>query len=158
MASDDIGKFDKPLERMDAKSDYKNAIRNHMEGDNIAAFVYLRRMVEKYVDYVYEKNKCKIQISKTCFSKKKKKKSTDKISLLEGFVPQMLIDNQKIYSILSLGIHELNEEKCKEYYPSLKEAIDRVLSAELDKMTDRKIRSNIQKILREEKGARKRTK
>lgn len=74
----------------------------------------------------------------------------DKISLLKDFVPQVLIDNRKVYSIISLGIHELKEEECEKYYPYLKSVIEQVLSGELLKKNAKEVTSSFQKILQKQ--------
>ena len=149
ISSNDTQEYDKILEKFDAKEDYKKAIRNHTNGDTIGAYVYLRRVIEKYINHTFKINKDKLSISETDFLKKK---TIDKISELNNFVPQPLVDNREIYSIVSLGIHELDEEECNEYYPYLKDIIEYVLSAELYKKKATKITSNFQKILREQKA------
>ena len=151
VTKDDLELFDKILEKFNAKNDYKKAIYNNTNGDNIGAFVYLRRLIEKYINYTYKKHKNTINISETDFSHKK---TIDKISCLKGFIPQLLIHNREIYSIVSLGIHELDEQKCNELYPFLKDVIDYVLSFELEKVKAKNITSNFQKLLRKEKNTR----
>ena len=148
ISSSDTQEYDKILEKFDAKEDYKKAIRNHTNGDTIGAYVYLRRVIEKYINYTFKTNKNELGISENDFLRKK---TIDKISELKDFVPQMLIDNREIYSIVSLGIHELKEEECNEYYPYLKDIIEYVLSTELSKKNAQKITSNFQKILRKQK-------
>lgn len=52
--------YDKIIENFDAKEDYKKAIRNHTNGDNIGAYVYLRRVIEKYINYIFKGNETSI--------------------------------------------------------------------------------------------------
>lgn len=154
VSKEDIDFYNKILEKFDAKSDYQKAIRNNANGDNIAAFVYLRRVIEKYVDYIYLKNSIKLALSHEKFSSLK---TLDKISQLKNFVPDMLIQNREIYSVVSLGIHQLNEEKCRELYPCLKDVIDHVLSVELEKAREKKITEKFQAMLQKEKQSLKKS-
>ncbi len=142
--SDDKKMFNRILEKFDAKEDYHKAIRNNLNGDNIGAFVYLRRIIEKYVLNSFKKNQNKIGISEIEFSNKK---IGEKISALNGIVPDFLIHNKEIYAIVSLGIHQLSEEECMEYYSCLKEAIDYVLSCELSKKLEKNLESEVQRII-----------
>lgn len=141
--------YDKVLEKFHVKEDYKKAIRNYTNGDAIGAYVYLRRVIEKYIDSIFNTNKDKLSISEEDFIRKK---TTDKISLLKDYVPQVLIDNKQIYSIISLGIHELDEEECNEYYPYLQQIIEHVLLFELLKKNAKNITSDFQEILQKQKS------
>lgn len=64
------------------------------------------------------------QISKSDFK--------EKIRLSKDKLPSFLVENTKIYSILSKGIHELDEEECKSFFPILRTAIEIVLDEEIE--------------------------
>ncbi len=64
---------------------------------------------------------------------KKKQRFAEKIDRLKSYLPQYLVEKPLIYSIISKGIHELSEEECKEYFPFLLAAIERVLTEDLSK-------------------------
>ena len=51
----------------------------------------------------------------------------EKIKMLEGYLPDILVKNATIYGILSKGIHELSEEECREYFPVVKGCIYQIL-------------------------------
>lgn len=51
----------------------------------------------------------------------------ERIKMLEGYLPDILVKNTTIYGILSKGIHELSEEECREYFPVVKECIYQIL-------------------------------
>lgn len=51
----------------------------------------------------------------------------EKIKMLEGYLPDILVKNATIYGILSKGIHELSEEECRKYFPVVKECIYQIL-------------------------------
>lgn len=119
--------FDKVLDTLAIKDDYRNAIRNHINGDNIAAYVYLRRIVEKIIIEAFRKNKVALQISDEEFEKLRTK---ERISKLQGYLPKFLFDNKEIYSVVSVGIHTLSEQQCEEYYDIIKNAIDIILHQE----------------------------
>ena len=137
--------FDKILNILDIKEDYRAAERMHIEDYNIAAYVYLRRILEKIVLSKYNQNKdvidAKVQeaIDNPKNSDKLKSRNSEefvhldfgeKIKILKGFIPDFLLDNPEIYSIVSAGIHALEENKCKEYYDTLKQSIDIILNEE----------------------------
>lgn len=47
-------------------------------------------------------------------------------------LPDFLVSNIKIYSILSKGIHELDEEECKKSFPILRQAIEMILDQQIE--------------------------
>jgi hypothetical protein len=60
----------------------------------------------------------------------------ERIQMLSDYLPDFLVENHNIYSILSKGVHELSEEDCKEYFTVLKESIEIILDEKLE--ADRK--------------------
>lgn len=117
--------YDKLLKKMDARDDFRNAIKMHTDGYNIAAYVYLRRVVEKIILFVYDENKSELDCE---YEEFKKLHLNEKIKTLKDFLPQFLYDNQQIYSIVSAGIHMLDEETCTEYFDILQTAVEIILS------------------------------
>ena len=47
--------------------------------------------------------------------------------MLSDYLPQLLVNNETFYGIVSKGIHELSEEECIEYFPVLKSFIMMIL-------------------------------
>ena len=56
-----------------------------------------------------------------------------KIELLKDYLPPFLVENKSIYSILSKGIHELDEDTCLNYFKSMKVGIEIILDQKLEK-------------------------
>lgn len=140
----DLKGLDKVLDKYGIKQDYRKAVRNSANGDNISSYVYLRRMLEKYIMSVYNENRNSVEITQEEFFKVK---TIDKMKMLKAFLPSILNENQHIYSILSKGIHELEEEKCQEYYPVLKRIIDLVFLSEVQKKEEKELMKEVQKII-----------
>jgi hypothetical protein len=44
----------------------------------------------------------------------------DKLQSVKGFVPSWMVENRKLYSILSLGLHELTDQTCLDAFPAVK--------------------------------------
>lgn len=44
----------------------------------------------------------------------------ERIDFLNGHLPDFLVRNRRIYSILSLGIHELDEKTCLNFFEVLR--------------------------------------
>jgi len=65
---------------------------------------------------------------------KRNRRFDEKIHLLRGYLPDFLVDHSKIYSIVSKGIHELNEDECKKYFPVLLGSIESILDEEIERV------------------------
>ncbi|WP_341277994.1 hypothetical protein [Paenibacillus sp. FSL H8-0537] len=64
----------------------------------------------------------------------------DRIELLSDLLPQFLVENKAIYSILSKGMHELSEQSCLEMFPVLLLSIELILDEKIEmQLKQRKI-------------------
>jgi hypothetical protein len=65
----------------------------------------------------------------------------EKIGLLKGHLPPLLVETRKIYKIFSLGIHELENDACLQFFDVGKRSIIMILEDDLKKqqeLADRK--------------------
>jgi predicted ATPase len=62
----------------------------------------------------------------------------EKIILLKGHLPEALVSNAGMYSILSRGIHSLSEEECLKYFDTIKLGIELILDEKIEQDTRRK--------------------
>lgn len=101
-------------------------------GIGVGSFVYLRRIIEKYILYpelerlIQEEALTTEQISLADFK--------GKVALAKDHLPSVLVDNPRIYSILSKGIHSLSEKECLEILSPLLTAIELILDERLEKV------------------------
>lgn len=58
----------------------------------------------------------------------------EKIELLKMYLPQFLVDNKSMYSILSLGIHELDEKSCLVHFDTMRVGIEIILDEKLEEL------------------------
>ena len=98
------------------------AIGLFASGVGAGSYVYLRRILERLV---YQAKKTAGDVIDD--EKFEQARVADRIKMLEGYVPDMLVKNTVIYGILSKGIHELSEEECRKYFPIVKECIYQIL-------------------------------
>ena len=75
----------------------------------MGSFVYLWRVFERLITRRFEEFKVEEGWNDAKFVGKR---MSEKIELLEHYLPDFLVRNKKVYSILSRGIHELQEEEC----------------------------------------------
>lgn len=112
----------------------KRAIGLYSHGVGIGSFVYLRRIIEKLVYDAFKEAQQIGKLTEEQFEYRKNKDGDnvrngmeEKIKLLNGFLPDLITEHPKIYSVVSKGIHELSEDECRKYFPVLKDGIVMIL-------------------------------
>jgi len=96
-------------------------------GVGIGSFVYIRRIFERLIQRRFDENKAAEGWSEGKF---KKMRMEDRIKLMKKHLPASLFEHRKIYGILSLGIHELDEHKCLSVFPVARRSIIHSLEEE----------------------------
>lgn len=141
----------------DKYDEYNRAVSLFSCNVGIGSFVYIRRIIEKFVIDAYKEALNNDKISEEEFTYKTNedgvKRHTyfkEKIDILKEYIPAVLVENKCIYTILSKGIHELSEEECLEYFTVVKATIDSILSDLLNKKeklkSDNEIKKELNKI------------
>ena len=125
----EIKQYDKLLSK-DVLKEFTKAIGLAANGVGIGSFVYLRRIFENLILESFEEAKQEGKVEEETFSRSR---MDEKIELLEDYLPSFLVENKSIYSILSKGIHELDENTCLEYFDPMKVAIEIILDQKLEK-------------------------
>jgi hypothetical protein len=62
----------------------------------------------------------------------------DKIGLLKAYLPDFLVVHKSIYSILSLGIHELKEQDCLDHFGAIKASVEIILDEKIENLNKKK--------------------
>lgn len=106
----------------DDRKELGTAIGLFASGIGAGSYVYLRRILERLV--YQAKEAAADAIDNEMFEQAR---VAEKIKMLEGYLPDILVKNTTIYGILSKGIHELSEEECRKYFPVVKECIYQIL-------------------------------
>lgn len=88
------------------------------------AFVYLRRVFERIVDRAHQRN-CSGPIENF-----DQKRMDEKINALRDFLPERMVKNRKVFSLLSRGVHELTDDQCQTLFPVVKAVIFEMLELE----------------------------
>jgi len=142
----ELKQYGKVASQEDMK-ELKRSIGLFAQGIGIGAYTYLRRIIERLIDEAGTE-----AIAEGSFTKEEydRGRVADRIKLLEGYLPDLLVSNPVIYGILSRGIHELSEEKCLEYFPIIRECITTILEQREElrkkKESKKRIESAISKI------------
>lgn len=118
-----------------------SAARAYYTGLYIAAFNYLRRVFESLVEQA--------EVQSNIKEPKQKMKHRVKDLVDIGALNSLLLEPgfNVLYSLLSKGVHELNETECQEQYPFLREAIDTILEDKLQEQLRQKRKEKISKSL-----------
>lgn len=111
--------------------EFTRAIGLAANGVGIGSFVYLRRIFELLITEAYTTAKTDGQISESDFQKAR---MDEKIDMLHAYLPRFLFENKSMYSILSLGIHELDEKTCLANFDTLRVGIEIILDEKLDEL------------------------
>ena len=129
VANDAVAKYRKFMDSLDSGEFYK-AIGLAAHGVGVGSFVYLRRVFERLIYRRYAEFKDKENWKDEDFYNMRME---EKVLFLKDHLPAFLVENRRVYSILSIGIHELREQDCLVYFEAIKQAI--IIILEDDKKT-----------------------
>ena len=98
-------------------------------GVGVGAFVYLRRIFEDLIEEARIEHSKLAEWDEDTYQRSR---MDDKIEILKSSLPDFLTENRKLYGILSKGIHELTENECLEYFPTVKLGVELILDEKLE--------------------------
>lgn len=125
---DDIKKYNKVLTEQQ-RIELITAVVIANNGVGIGSYVYLRRIFENIVFEEAEKAISDNVIAREEFEKKR---MDEKIACIKDYIPAFLFDHHKeLYGILSIGVHQLDEKECLEFFPVLYDCIIMILEERL---------------------------
>lgn len=93
-------------------------------GVGVGAFVYLRRIFESLIEDAHKSASTDSGWDNEVFDRAR---MDGKIELLKNHLPDFLVQNRSLYSILSFGVHTLSETKCLTAFPAVRVAIELIL-------------------------------
>lgn len=127
LAAYDIRKYSKVLGR-ERYAEFSRAVGLIAHGVGIGSFVYLRRIIEQLIE---ESHQIEKQSDSWNEEQYRQSRMDGKIEMLKNSLPEFLVNNKSIYSILSKGIHELEEQECVNSFNILKVGIELILDEKL---------------------------
>lgn len=128
LLSGELSKYRKILG--DKYSEFGKAVGLYAHGVGVGSFAYLRRIFEGLINEAYENARIDSAWNESAYQRAR---MDEKIVLLKGQLPQVLIDNAGIYSILSRGIHSLSEDECLKYFDTVKLGIELILDEKIER-------------------------
>lgn len=121
----DIEKYRKLLPN-DLFLEFKKSIGLYAHNVGAGSVVYLRRIIEKFmIEPAYQQAKEEADWNEKLYFNYSMR---ERMNLLSNYLPDYLVSNSIIYSIVSKSVHELSEKECLIYYPVLKSFIEVVLT------------------------------
>ena len=130
-------RFLKDLKKKELKKEYEQALITHDEGHSVAAYAYMRRVIEKLILQKFnekERDKTLDEFKHLHFD--------EKLDYLKSDLPELL-QSKKLYELSSAGIHKLTEDECEFYFPILKQAIELILIDEAKKAREKQFRKQL---------------
>ncbi len=128
LSAPDLKKYREVLSKEKYK-EFNRGIGLITHGVGVGAFVYLRRIFE---DLIEEARNESSKLEDWDDSLYQRSRMDEKIELLKNKLPEFLVENRKLYGILSKGIHELTEDECLEYFATVKLGIELILDEKLE--------------------------
>jgi len=135
IASADIEKYRPLLKAHFAELSKATGLASH--GVGIGAFVYLRRIFERLIQQHYDELPLPVEDFGGM-------RVDEKIGALKAVLPPALVRNKATYGILSKGLHELDEETCKAYFPVVRAAIIQILEQDFQAREKRLAEQNLE--------------
>jgi hypothetical protein len=132
IAIDESKGYSKLLDKED-RAEFHKAIGLAAHGVGIGSYVYLRRIFERLIWRRFNEYKAAEKWKESDFKQLSMK---ERIELLKDHLPEFLVQNAKLYSILSLGIHELNEADCLAFFPVLRQSTIWILEQDKKKQEE----------------------
>ena len=129
----------------DQANDFVRAIQTHSHGYHVASCVYLRRVFESMLDAAKVHHMEEHGLPK--WDEYESVKTSQKIQLLKQYLPDFLVDHPHLYTLLSLGVHELSEQQCSEEFENLRTAIDIIIREQIADANERKRKVEISTLL-----------
>jgi hypothetical protein len=123
LALPDLRKY-RPVLGDERHRELTRAIGLTTHGVGVGAFVYLRRMFESLIEQAHCAASADSGWDEEAFSRAR---MDEKIGILKEHLPDFLVQNRGLYSILSVGVHTLSEEDCLAAFPAVRLAIELIL-------------------------------
>lgn len=130
LATHEIQKYRKVLNNEDYR-ELSKAVGLVSHGIGIGSYIYLRRIIEKLIEESHARAKNE-KDSVWDEDKYNQARIEERIKILKDYLPEFMVQNRKLYAILSKAVHELSEEECLKHFDTIKVGIELILDERLD--------------------------
>jgi hypothetical protein len=117
----------RPYRKVLSNEEYKElarAVGLVSHGVGVGSFVYLRRIFERLIEEAHVVAAKEPEWEESAFTNSR---MDEKIEILKTHLPPFLVEQRKLYSILSKGIHLLSEADCLDAFPVVRTGIELIL-------------------------------
>jgi hypothetical protein len=118
--------FSKELDK-DLRQELGKAVGLKAHGIGVGSFVYLRRIFERLIERAHSGATADELWNEEKEALYQKSRMSERIQLLNEYLPNRLVKNSSLYGILSKGIHELSEQECLSHFDLVQNAILMIL-------------------------------
>lgn len=148
IANDQSKPYRSVLSKADA-AEFHMATGLAAHGVGIGSFVYLRRIFERLIWQRFDEFEVTESWDRADFTKLP---MGEKVALMKNHLPDFLVENFRLYSIMSLGVHELSEEQCIAFFPILRESTLTILDEDKRKKAELERRASLKKAIQNFEG------
>jgi hypothetical protein len=142
----ELRSIDKSLDPVDRR-ELGKALGLFAHDAALGAFVYLRRVFERMIQRAHERQSAAGHAIEGFANIR----MDERIAALKDELPEKVVQNSAVFSVLSAGIHELTEEQCAKHFPVLKAVLFQMLEQEEHKrkaaITAQETEAALQRIL-----------
>ena len=138
IATADLRRFSGVLNDIDM-GELKQAALLHSHGAAVGAFVYLRRIFERILDRHYDE----YTASGGVIDRYYEMSVEDRVLALKPSLPEEVVENRKVYRILSKGINQLEEAECAALYDVMQAAIFEVIERDIYYQQKKKLSADL---------------
>jgi hypothetical protein len=130
LLSEELQNYAGVLEPSDLR-ELKSADICTAHGLHVAAFTYLRRVFERRLDVAHAEAQKDVGWDQAAYGAARFME--EKIDLLQHHLPEFLVQNRKLYNVLSTGVHELTEQQCADGYGVSRLGVTLILDEEIER-------------------------
>lgn len=109
-------------------AEFTRAIGLAAHGIGIGSFVYLRRVFESLIEEAHAQARTGDGWDEEAYFQSR---MDERIRILANWLPRFLVENRSLYSILSKGVHELDEQECLKHFATVRVGIELILDEKL---------------------------
>lgn len=140
IALDASKNYSKVLPKED-RAEFHRAIGLAAHGVGIGSFVYLRRIFERLIRRRFDEHRVAKGWDEADYARRRME---EKIELMADVLPSFLVANKRTYALLSLGLHELDEQTCLSMFNVLKMSIIFILEEDNEKRKKEEMRKQVE--------------
>ncbi|WP_140636168.1 hypothetical protein [Methylibium rhizosphaerae] len=139
-----LSNFDEGMSRQQRK-EFVRGTNCAAHGFFVASCVYFRRVFESVLLEARAEYMSRHNLEQ--WPEFDRARTDERIALLREHLPKFMSEHPHLYSVLSLGVHELTEDQCQREVPMLRSAIELIMQDRVTEVRQRRQREQVSKLL-----------